>query len=363
MNEITIDNKCPNCAAVLKWNPKLSKWKCDYCDSEFSIEELKKYDNASNDENNKETEQKSQNNEDSDQDSANYVSYTCPDCGAEIVADEQTVATFCVYCGNTAILKNKLSGEFRPSKIIPFKKVKEDATIAFKNLSKGRPLMPKEFNNTKNIEKIRGIYIPFWLYDINVSGNISAKGDRVSHWSSGDTRYTKTDTYLIERDGTLDLDLVPADGSTRFDNDIMNTIEPFDYKDLIDYNHAYLSGFLAEKYDITSDKEFETVAKRSVNSSTDIFKSSMTGYDSMVITSNSLEAKAKNVMYTLLPVWMVNVKYEDKYYLFAMNGQTGEFIGNIPTDKKKMILYSVLIFIVTFLIVILVSYIIFKVGK
>lgn len=352
-SEEALETKCPSCNASISFNPKLGKWKCDYCGSSFTLEELQK-----NEENTTEPVIEESQTDNFDK----YVSYHCDSCGAEIVADEETSATFCVYCGNTAILKSKLSGSFRPSKIIPFKTEKSQAIAAFKKLSRGRPLMPKDFNNTSNIEKIRGIYIPFWLYDINVNGNIELLGKKVDTWINGDTHYTRTSEFQVIRGGTMDFSNIPIDGSTRFDNDIMNTLEPFDYKDMIPYNHKYLSGFYAEKYDTEGEAVFKEVSERAINSAKDLLMNEIRGYTSTFLKHNSLTATESKKEYALLPVWMVNVKYKDKMYTFAMNGQTGEFIGNIPLDKTKTIIYTIVIFIIGLIISILVSYLIFTNG-
>ena len=114
-----MDHKCPSCGAPLLYVTKLAKWKCDYCDSTYTLDELKKLGVI------KEEAKK-------EEDNTIYDTYLCKDCGAEIIADENTASTFCLYCGNTAILKNKLSGKFAPDKLIPFKVVKEDAINALK---------------------------------------------------------------------------------------------------------------------------------------------------------------------------------------------------------------------------------------
>lgn len=344
-DEQALENKCPSCTASIKFNPKLGKFKCEYCGSEFTLEELKKFsNNASTDAKNQPKEKQVVDTYDG------YVSYKCESCGAEIVADEQTAATFCVYCGNTAILKSKLSGEFTPSRLIPFKKTKEEAIEAFRNLKKGRPLMPRDFNNEHNIEKIRGVYIPFWLYDVQVDGDVNIKGNIVTHWSSGDTHYTKTDTYKVVRGGVVDYHAIPVDASSRFDNDIMNSLEPFHYSQLETYNHAYLSGFYAEKYDESGEKTFGEAGQRAINSTRDFFSGDATRYTSKLITSDTLKATAKNTEYVMLPVWMVNVKYKDKMYIFAMNGETGEFIGNIPLSASRVIGYFLGIFAILFIL-------------
>ena len=350
----TIDSKCPNCGAKIVFNPKIEKFKCKYCDGEFTLEELKlKTGSAATEEKNK--------HEHLEEDEGNLFQYNCSDCGAVIVTDENTSATFCVYCGNTAILKNKLSGKFHPSYIIPFKKDINDAKEAFKNISKGRIFVPDDFNNENNIEKIRGIYIPFWLYDVSFTGEIDAKGTSVTTWSSGRTHYTKTDTYDMHRKGIMEFDKVPVDGSSKFDNALMNSIEPFNYNELKEYNHAYLSGFLAEKYDIDKEGCYNDAKKRITKS----------GEDGLLRTFSHGPVRAYNknyndiiinFYYVLLPVYMVNVKYNDEYYTFAMNGQTGKFVGNIPLDKGKVVKKSIITFFLVALIIELILLFVYMIG-
>lgn len=349
-----LDNKCPNCGAAIHFKPDLGKFKCDFCDSEFTAEQLKDMEKI-----NKEAAVEEATNKD---DYCNYVNYNCPDCGAEIVTDENTAATFCVYCGNTSIIKNRLSGEFAPSKLIPFKKDKKEAIDAFKKLGKGRPLVPKSFLSEDNIEKIRGVYIPFWLYEVDVAGTLNMDATKVKCWSVGDTRYTRTDYYKVVRSGSMSYRRVPVDGSTRFDNAMMNSIEPFNYNELIDYNHAYLSGFLAERYDVDKDKAFDDAKSRTLNTTREQMMTSAYAYSTTRIVSDNLASNYVNCEYTLLPVWMVNVKYKDNFYLFAMNGESGKFIGDIPLDKKKTILYTVIVFAISFVVCVIISFILFKLG-
>ena len=352
-----LDNKCPHCGAKIDFNPKTGTFICDFCKQEISLEEMKKHQNASNQKNN---ESVSEENVDNYED---YVVYKCKNCGAEIVADKETSATFCVYCRNTAILKNKLSGKFAPDYIIPFSKTKEEATEAFISLSKGRPLVPKYFTDQKNIEKIRGIYIPFWFHTFDIDGEITATGKNYTHWTIGDTHYTKTDVYEIFREGSATFKNVPIDGSKRFPDDLMNTIQPYDYDKLVPYNHAYLSGFLAERYDIESDITKKEIEPKVLLEAKNQFLKTKKPLSNLNVKSNTLKTIDYKIKYALLPVYMVNVKYGDKLYTFAMNGQTGEFIGNIPVDKKKAILISILSFVVIFLIGLIVSYLLFEVSK
>lgn len=331
-----LDNKCPACGAKITFNPKNQMWDCEYCGSKFTLEEMKKHKNASADEVNKEI---STFKKLDDMDI-----YRCKNCGAEVIADETTTATFCVYCGSTAILKDRITDGIAPTMLIPFKKVKEDAILAFKKLSKGRPLMPKIFNRVENIEKITGVYIPFWAYDLKVDGNIDFNAQDVKTWSDYNYRYVKTDRFLSKREGTMNFQKILVDGSSRFQDDLMDSLEPFKYDELVEYNHAYLSGFLAEKYDVLSDVAVKRANTRAMNTAVDVMQESVR-HQSCSVSNNGLKTTALKTDYILLPVWMVNVKYKEKDYTFAMNGQTGEIVGDIPLDITKTIILSIILFI------------------
>lgn len=348
--EYVLNNKCPSCGSSINFDPKTGGWTCTYCRKSFNLDEMMLHDNASNKQNNENVESK------------NIVAYKCKSCGAEIVTDENTASTFCVYCRNTAILKNKLTGEFRPKMVIPFKNTKEDAINAFKSILKGKPLAPRDFNSAENIEKIRGVYIPFWLFDINSQGKMTCKCTKVRNWYSGNYYYTETKTYDVEREGSLRFEKLPVDGSTHFDNALMNSIEPFDYTQLTDYNHAYLAGFLAEKYDVNSFDASPDAIERCKGTASQELLNSLSAYTSKRIISQNIEVKKDNDIYVLLPVWLLNIKYRNKMYTFAMNGQTGKFIGDIPVDKKRAWMYRIGVFVICSLIIFLISYLIYLEG-
>ena len=204
--------------------------------------------------------------------------------------------------------------------------------------------MPKLFNEEKNIEKLTGVYIPFWSYDLNVSGNINFKTSDMKTWSDYDYTYTKIDEYLSKKEANMTYNKVLVDGSSRFDDDLMDSLEPFDFNGLEDYNHAYLSGFFAEKYDIDQNKAIKRATLRAMNTSIDQVKKTVTTSNVVTVESNNLNIENTNADYILLPVWMVNIDYKGKKYTFAMNGQTREIVGNIPIDKKKAVIMFFIIF-------------------
>lgn len=336
-----LDNKCPMCTAKIDFNPVNQMWDCKYCGGKFTLEEMQQHSNASSEVVNI-VSNNPINNE-------NIDVYRCKNCGAEIIADQTTTATFCVYCGSTAILKDRIEQGKLPNYIIPFKNVKEDAIKAFKSITNGKPLAPRCFKNIKNIQKITGVYIPFWAYDFEVSGPVEFSCTDIKRWSEGQNSYKQIDSYLVKKSGKFEFKKVLADASSRFPNDLMDSLEPFDYEQLVDYNHAYLSGFLAEKYDVLDDVGLNRASSRTNDTAVSLIANSIR-HQYKKVTNNQLSVINRNTYYVLLPVWMVNIKYRNKNYTFAMNGQTGKIVGDIPIGIKETIKWAIGIFIVLFVL-------------
>lgn len=330
-----LDHKCPTCSAKLPFNPKTQKWDCEYCSNSYTLEQLNEF--------KKKQKQISYNKE--------LDVYRCPNCNANIIADKNTTATFCVYCGSTSIIKERLVGEFKPSKIIPFKTTKEEAIQSFKNFKKGKLFAPDDFNKEENIQKITGVYIPFWAYNCSTQADLDFSAKKITRWRSGNYRYTKTDSYLVNRTGNMKFDKVPVDGSRKFDDDTMDSIEPFLYEDLKDFNLSYLSGFLSEKYDVNIEEASIRANTRISNTVIEEFKSTIKHYNTVNLSNSKIDVDTNEAEYILLPVWMLNIKYNGIPYLFAMNGQTGKMIGDIPIDNKKFITKYIQSFFICFLIV------------
>lgn len=367
-----LDSKCPNCGNVLKWNPTAYAWKCEACDSTFSLEELqKRRNNAASSDNNvqvkkdeevKVTEDPSLYKEKEEFEDHSTIEgtvevelesikegemdeYHCGNCGASIMATPETVATKCPYCNNTTILKQKLDGGVFPTKIIPFKKVRKDAEEGFYNIAKGKLFAPKNFHTAAIIKDVSGVYVPFWIYDISANGDIVFRCTDSRSWTSGEYRHTEVKTFHTTVNGNVLYNKLPVDGSSHFDDGLMDSIEPFDYNELIDYNHAYLSGFLAEKYDVDQQKAFERAIARAKNSTVDTFKTRVRHQTSSAV-KDKVTYKVQNVEFAMFPVWMVNIEYNGKFYTFAMNGQTGETVGNIPLSIPRVIGFTLLFFII-----------------
>ena len=118
----------------------------------------------------------------------------------------------------------------------------------------------------------------------------------------------------------------------------MDSIEPYDYSGLKAFSTAYLPGFLADKYDVSVKDSQKRADTRCASTLEDALRGTVTGYDSCTLEHKQIDLKRGKVHYALLPVWMLHTKWNGQDFLFAMNGQTGKFVGNLPVDKAaKMV--------------------------
>lgn len=346
-----ITYKCPNCGADLQFDPSSQQCKCNFCLSTFSNEELKslstqkKYETPPQEV----LEDATDNLSDSTSQNKTFL-YTCPSCGAEIITDETTSATICCYCHNPIILSKQLEGEFRPSKVIPFKITSKQAVEAFLSWRKKHWFLPDDFSSPSQLEKITGIYIPYWLVDCQVSGQMHAKGKKISTWVSGDYRYTKTDSYAVYRAADMDFNHIPHDASKKADDVVMDSIGPFNYNELTDFSYSYLSGFLAEKYDVTKEDIYPTIKARVEKSVNRTLENSIQGYTTTSVHKSRVNFHKTKFHYTLMPTWILTYIYKGETYLFAMNGQTGKAYGALPICRKKLMMCFGISFAILFTI-------------
>lgn len=331
-----LEYKCPNCGGALSFDSDIQKMNCPYCDSEFDVEALRELDDALNhpeeDQMDWETLEESQwqNGE-----QEGLCSYVCQSCGGEILCDENTAATSCPYCDNPVVLSGRLSGGLRPELVIPFQLDKEAAKQALKNHICKKPLLPKVFKTENHIEEIKGVYVPFWLFDADADGDARYRATRVHTWSDSRYYYTRTTHYSVHRAGTLGFSAVPVDGSTKMADDLMESIEPFDVSKAVDFQTAYLAGYLADKYDVTSDSSILRANERIKTSTCRALEQTVVGYSGVTPVNQAVKLKNSKVRYALFPVWILNTRYKGKNYQFAMNGQSGKFVGNLPIDWNR----------------------------
>ena len=308
--------------------------KCPYCDSEFEIDALRQYEKELS-KSKAEDRMEWKNNSDSgweENESKNLNVYICNTCGGEIIADENTAATSCPYCDNPIVISEKIDGTLRPNYIIPFKVNKKAAKEGLKKHIEGKKLLPRVFKQENHIDEIKGVYVPFWVFDADVNANMSFRGEIIRTWSDSDYHYTEIKYYSIIRSGDISFAHVPVDGSSKMEDDLMESVEPFDFKDAVEFKTEYVAGYLADKYDVSSEVSIARANERIKKSTENAFENTISGYSNLRIENSNINLNNGNVSYVLYPVWILNTTWRKKKYVFAMNGQTGKFVGNMPVD-------------------------------
>lgn len=356
-----LEYKCPSCGGAIAFDSKIQKMKCPYCDLEMEmdsfqsmdehLEELHPTNSSTSTENSTEEWQE-------DDDQMNV--FVCKSCGGELIADENTAATACPYCDNPVVLKERLMGDLKPELVIPFKLDKKAAKEALNKHVQGKRLLPKVFKDQNHIDEIKGIYVPFWLFDVTVDANLQYSAQNIRTWNDSKYNYKEISYYSVLREGQLNFTHLPVDGSKKIDDILMESIEPFDFSEAVDFQTAYLAGYLADRYDVNPEESIPNVEQRAKSSTLGIFKNTVDGYTIVNLESSSMHIQNSTATYVLYPVWFLNTRWNKKRYIFAMNGQTGKFVGDLPLDKqaykKYFIIFSIIAAIVCYFIAWLINY-------
>ncbi len=326
--------KCPCCGGAIAFDSTLQKMKCPYCDTEFEMETLRSYDDGLQNAHDEMRWETAAGEQWKDGETDGLHSYICNSCGGEIVGDENTAATSCPFCGNPVVMIGQLSGALRPNVVIPFKLDKKAAKEGLLKHLSGKRLVPKVFKNENHIDEIKGVYVPFWLFDTDADAQVRYRTTRLRVWSDSNYDYTETSHFLVRRGGSIGFEHVPVDGSTKMADDLMESIEPYDFSEAVDFQTAYLAGFFADKYDVTAEQSIERANERVKRSAEEAFASTVQGYDTVTTESSHIQLSNGRAKYALYPVWLLTTTWNGNKYTFAMNGQTGKFVGDLPVDKS-----------------------------
>ncbi|KAF1296242.1 ATP-binding protein [Enterococcus sp. JM4C] len=366
-----LTHKCPNCGGPLTFEPKDQKFHCDFCLSIFTAEEVSQYEEkqraasvggetsapdtephdngqstGSNSATAKETLASSEvasepTDETSAQEDASTMElFLCPSCGAEIVTDATTAATYCYYCHNPVVLSGRLSGQFLPEKVLPFAVEKEEAVEKFLAWTKKKWFIPKDFFDKSQIDKLTGVYFPYWTVDAKLAGQLSANATAVRVWRIGDIEYTETKQFQVFRKGKLSFkELLKNALSKNTQQKMVEQVQPFPLEKAIDFKSQYLAGFQAEKRDIEYGTIRDTVKRELRDYSENLLRDTASGYATLTNVQTNIALDEEKNHYVLLPVWLVTYRgnsQSDKVYYYAMNGQTGKVSGVLPMSYKRL---------------------------
>lgn len=332
MNTV-VNYKCPSCAAPLEFSIETQRWDCHFCGQSFTEQQIQQF-SKTEDGADKQPEEASW--KPSEFNAGEMLSYKCPSCGGRVVCDKNTAATFCAFCHNPTLITQQLTGDYQPAYVIPFKKTKEDAVSALQKLCKGKPLLPKSFRKIADGGEVAGLYVPYWLFSAGARAYLAGTGTRVSTWQDLNFIYTKTDTYQVERDGEMAFVKVPADASNRMDDTLMEAIEPFDYNGLVQFQMPYLSGMLAESWDVDAATCSQRFKQRAQAAAQAEMNRQVMGYSTMKTHRLDCLFYGEDTLYVMLPVWVTNIMYKGKKYTYAMNGQTGKMVGRLPVSPGRV---------------------------
>ena len=395
-----LTHKCPNCGGPLTFDPNDQKFHCDYCLNIYTEEEVSQYEQEQKEARGAQTQQTSAEENGADQftftaeeqldqmddaekkafaeagglsDSADDATpngtmenedneatmelFLCPSCGAEIVTDATTAATFCYYCHNPVVLGKRLEGKYLPNKVIPFKISKKEAEKRFLEYVGKKKFVPKAFFNKKQIECLSGVYFPYWIYDAKLQGKLQGEGKKIRVWRTGDTEYTETKFYHVEREGEVNLKNLAENALQKANVQLVKGVLPYQFNEMKDFNMGYLSGFMAEKRDIEQKAVEGNMQATMKNSAEKLMRESVQGYNALSVNSFGVIPKKEDWSYALLPVWTVTYKGKDgKIYYYSMNGQTGKVFGELPVDYGKVTLTGIISAVVVLIIALIGGY-------
>ncbi|MBQ9886185.1 MAG: hypothetical protein IJM37_04935 [Lachnospiraceae bacterium] len=328
---------CPSCGAAMTFDAVSQRLACSHCGSNMTVEEAEKLaehkETSAYEHDNGSGEAKSEEKKDSNE--IDCKVYHCPTCGAEILTDRYTTATLCSFCGNPGLMEDRIEGILKPAYVIPFSIDKNNAMDIFRNWSRTGRLTPTSFKSQSNIEKLTGMYVPYWMYDIRVNVDMNAHCTRTTSQTRGDYIYTYTHNYSVNRSATGTYQKVPADASEKLNDDMMDLLEPYDYSKMVDFNESYLLGYQAERYNLNSDQTAERAVRRvSAFAESDV-RGSIVGYQTTNILSKNVRADLLLTKYAMLPVWILNYRYYGKDYTTVINGETGKLVGTLPISRAK----------------------------
>lgn len=331
--------KCPACGGSVEFDAGTQKMKCPYCDSEFDIEAIKEMKSEESSQHDDSISWESAGGQWQEGETDGMRVYTCESCTGEIIGDENLGSTTCPYCGSKVVMTGQFSGALKPDYVIPFKFDKKQAMKNFETFVNKRKYVPKRFKSDKHIEEIKGVYVPFWLFDGDADADMSFGAEKIKSWTEGKYEYTETEYYNVTRSGNVTFKNIPVDGSEKLADDLMESIEPFHFNEAVDFETAYLAGYLADKYDVDEKASENRANERIKYSVEEALSDTVKGYSRVNGRSSSITIKGGKAKYALYPVWLLSATYNGEAYTFAMNGQTGKFAGDLPVDNKGLCKY------------------------
>lgn len=334
---------CPSCGAELHFNVDLQKMVCDYCGNQFDLTQIS--DNSIRD--------------DAKQSYFDSYVYLCPSCGAEIVTtDKNDAVGFCQYCGNQSVIFDKVRKEWAPDGIIPFSVSSEECKQLYVQEAKKYFFVSNKYKKPNQIGAFRGIYMPFWDYEISLNSELSLKADTTEKYVGSNTY--ESSTYNITGKLNYKAGGYSHDASAAFDDSISEGVAPFNNGGIVDFAPGFLSGFYAEVGDVSPSEYKETIKDQAIEAEAERIINSPKIQNIMAVYGLHLEDENKklpvdtdnitSVKKIFKPIWFLSYKDKNKITYSAVNGQTGRVAADLPLSPVRILLTSLGVSFLLFLL-------------
>ena len=284
--------KCPSCASNIFYEPEINGMMCRNCGNVYDPTTMEPRGSLGI---NKEHDYTGDG--DMSEDDKKRHEIICNSCGTALVADENTMSTMCPFCGSPALITKRMSREFKPDYIVPFKIDRDQAESIMNKWISSRKHTPMGFKTKSRLTKMTALYVPFWLVDCGVNTDVSGTGKKIDGITSTIFEVDSTITYYVKG--------VPFDASLQIPNKLMEACEPFDYSEMVRFESKYLQGFYANKYDQLPTEMTDRIVRRMEKFSRSTTDSLAGRYDRFEERSekNITWLSDISVRYCLLPVY------------------------------------------------------------
>ncbi len=274
----------------------------------------------------------------------------CDACAAEIDRPANVTSLSCPYCGSNIVLQSHTRRAIKPKSLLPFAIDRRPAAEKVRAWLKGLWFAPSAIRRFADIDGvIKGIYYPAWTYDCGtVTDYTGFRGDH--YWVTVSyTAYENGKAVQRTRQeqrtrwtpawGTVqnEFDDVLVLASRSLPEEYSQRLEPWDLKALTPYADGYLSGFLAESYQIDLAQGFD-LAKELMAPIIDATIRGDIGGDEQRITSRRIKFHDITFKHILLPIWIGAFRFRAKLFRVLINARTGEVQGERPYSWIKITL-------------------------
>lgn len=332
--------QCPSCSAPITFSPDKQVFACEFCLSSFTTEEMEKHhqekmhrDIQRNKKKDAIAKERSDNLDESEE---TMHEYSCQSCGAHVVTTDTTTSTFCFYCHNPVVITSRLQGDFTPDQILPFKISEQQAKDGFIAWASTKKYLPDDFISASHLEKMTGMYIPYWYVDTSVQVDYSGTSSRKDTWRSGDFMYTKTSESEHVRKGEYQINDVSLQAFSKIDPNLLNGVEPYDGEDFRPFSMPLLQGYFAEQYTMSEEEARDPMNQSIGQIAEQLLQSSFPPNATVKHRHKTIQGGENDLLFSLLPVWVLTYNYYGKIYVYAMNGQDGRAFGEMPLVEERL---------------------------